>query len=416
MNYVLVPDTQPTQTIRFLKYPDQSELEGGISPNGLYPIPGNMPVETWPSETGTLTLSQWQQDVNNAGGDRHSIVVKPGAGFIWETWQAKLIGANWQSSNGAKFNLNSNALRPDGWTSGDAGGLPMFPALVRFDECQRGMVEHALRLVVKSSRQAYIYPATHYASTLTGVNYPSMGQRLRLRSSFVIPNTWTVYEKAVALALKKYGAMVADNGNFFSVSVCPDQRFPSNAFDNLSSIGVSSFDVIQSTGPLEGPRTAGAPGCDAGSDQLMEPGMTASLHGTVATTGPAPAVQWKKYSGPGTVTFGNPALANTNATFSLPGRYTLMLSASDGVHAVAYDAMVVDVRHTIDLVRSGNDMLLRFASATGRTYRVERSPNGTANTWIVLADNVAGTGALVQVTHANAVNLGRQFYHVLVLP
>ena len=148
MNFVLVPDNQPTVPINFFDYPNESDLDGGTFPNGLYPIPPNLPVETWPSDTGGLTLSQWQQDVNGDGGDRHAIIVKPGTGFIWETWQAKLVGSNWEASNGAKFNLNTNGLRPAGWTSGDAAGLPMFPALVRFDECERGVVEHAMRIVV----------------------------------------------------------------------------------------------------------------------------------------------------------------------------------------------------------------------------------------------------------------------------
>jgi hypothetical protein len=112
MNYVLVPDNQPTQSIYFFNYPDESDLDGGVSPNGLYPIPLNMPIEGWPNQSGSLTLSQWQQDVNKTGGDRHSIIVKPGAGFIWETWEAKLVGSAWQASNGAKFDLNSNTLRP----------------------------------------------------------------------------------------------------------------------------------------------------------------------------------------------------------------------------------------------------------------------------------------------------------------
>ena len=86
--------------------------------------------------------------MNNTGGDRHAIIVQPGIGLIWEMWQAKLTGTNWQSSNGAKFDLTTGALRPVGWTSADAAGLPMFPALVRYDECQRGMVEHACRIVV----------------------------------------------------------------------------------------------------------------------------------------------------------------------------------------------------------------------------------------------------------------------------
>ena len=138
-------------------------------------------------------------------------------------------------------------------------GLPMFPALPRYDECERGMVEHACRLVVKRTRRQYIYPATHYASTTpaTQTNVPAMGQRLRLKSSFVIPPTWTKEEKAILLALKKYGAIVADNGNFFSISVTPDDRWPANAFSHLSTVGITNFEVIQTTGPTEGPRSAG---------------------------------------------------------------------------------------------------------------------------------------------------------------
>src|SRR5438132_3420143 len=282
MNYVLVPDNQARVTIPFVDYPDESDLDGGTFPNGSYPIPSNMPIETWPRGTGTLTLQQWQMDVNNTGGDRHGIMVAPGVGSIWETWQMKLTQNGWQASNGAKFDLNSNALRPAGWTSGDAAGLPMFPALVRYDECQRGMVEHALRLVVAKTRREYIYPANHYASTIpaTSTNYPAMGQRARLKSSFVIPSGWTTEEKAVLRALKKYGAIVADNGGFFSVSVCPDDRFSSTAFNNLSTIDVNNFEVIQTTGPNEGPRSPGALTVDAGADQNVST-LNTTLSGTV---------------------------------------------------------------------------------------------------------------------------------------
>src|SRR5437763_5249876 len=241
-----------------------------------------MPIETWPRGTGSLTLQQWQMDVTNLGGDRHGIIVAPGAGSIWETWQMKLTNGGWQASNGAKFNLNSNALRPAGWTSGDAAGLPMFAALVRYDECERGAVEHAVRLCVPKTRKEYIYPANHSASSIpaTSTQYPAMGQRFRLKSSFVVPSTWTIEEKAVCYALKKYGAIVADNsGGFFSISVCPDNRLSSNALDNLSTIDVSNFEVIQSTGPAEGPRSSGAPTANAGPDQTAN-GLSATRTGT----------------------------------------------------------------------------------------------------------------------------------------
>ncbi len=288
MNYALVPDNQPDISIPFFNYPAESDP----SP---YPIPSNLPVEGWPRATGTLTLNQWQQDVNNTGGDRHAIIVKPGAGTIWETWLTRLTATGWQASNGAKFDLKSNTLRPAGWTSGDAAGLPMFPAVVRYDECERGMVEHAIRLVVKRTRVGPIYPATHQASVgnTTDPNIPAMGQRLRLKAGFVIPESWSTEEKAVLRALKKYGAIVADNGGFFSISVCPDDRFPATAFDNLSSVGINNFEVVQSTGPNEGPRSPGAPVVNAGADLAAVVNTPVTLGGTVTAPGGGACRPWR---------------------------------------------------------------------------------------------------------------------------
>lgn len=367
MNFVLVPDNQPMVPIGFVDYPDESDP-------GPYPIPANMPIETWPLETGTQTLLDWQQDVSSIGGDRHAIIVQPGAGIVCETWQAKLVGSAWEASNGAKFDLNSNAMRPAGWTSGDAAGLPMFPALVRYDECERGMVEHALRLVVKRTRKAYIYPANHYASTTTAAqtNIPAMGQRLRLKSGFSIPANWTKQEKAVLLGLKKYGAIVADNGGFFSISVTPDDRWPTGSFDHLSTIGITNFEVIQTTGSTEGPRSPGGPVTHAGGKQMVTTGSSANLNGRVEFSGRAPTIQWRAYSGPGRVIFGNPSQTNTTATFDAPGIYTLLLSADDDVHAVSYDAVVVTVGLTITAARSGTYVNLSW---TGESplYVVEQA-------------------------------------------
>ncbi len=382
MNYVLVPDNQPLVPINFFNYPDESDLNGGISPVGLYPIPTNLPVESWPRGTGTQTLSQWQRATNS--GDRHAIMVQPGSGFVRETWLTQLLGTNWEASNGAQFDLNGNELRPDGWTSGDAAGLPMFPALPRYDECERGMVEHACRIVVKKSRKEYIYPATHDASSTpaTQTNVPAMGQRVRLKSSFVIPNNWLKEEKAVLLALKKYGAIVADNGNYFSISVTPDDRWPANCFNNFTSISITNFEVIQTTGPNEGPRSPGAPAANAGLDQSAPIAQPVPLQGFVSYTGALPVIQWKLYSGSGTVTFGNPAQTNTTASFSAPGVYTLMLSADDGVHAVAYDAMVVTVTQGIRvaIAPAGANVNLTWTGGSP-PYVVEAADSLSPSSW-----------------------------------
>ena len=260
MNFVLVPDRQPLVPLRFVQYPGESDLNGGKSPFGLYPIPANLPIECWPAQTGRQTLLQWQ--TNKSGGDRHAIIVQPGSGRVWESWTTRRAGTDWQAANGAIFDLNSNALRPDGWTSGDAAGFPMFPALVRYDECERGMVEHACRLVVVHTRAAHIYPATHHTSGYTGADYPAMGQRLRLKAGYAIPAGWTKQEKALLLGLKKYGAMVSDNSSsFFSISITPDDRWPANAFADIArvGIGITNFEVIQTTGMNEGPRSPRTP-------------------------------------------------------------------------------------------------------------------------------------------------------------
>jgi len=383
MNFVLVPDNQPRRLIGFFNYPDESDLDGGTGTNGLYPIPTNLPIEEWPAGTGSQTLFQWQ--TNNDGSDRHAIMVAPGAGFIWETWETFLAGTNWEASNGAKFNLDTNGLRPAGWTSGDAAGFPMFSALVRYDEAERGMIEHACRLVVKKSRyNTYIYPATHYAapSGNTNTNLPCMGQRLRLKAGFIIPASWTTEEKAVLKGLKKYGAMVADNGSFFSISVTPDNRWPSGCFDHLTSISATNFEVIQTTGPNEGPRSPGAPTAYAGPDQAVRFGQPATLPGFVSDSNTTPVIQWISYSGPGTVTFGNAAQTNTTATFSAPGVYTLELSANDGVHAVACDAAVVTVSNVIAMAaaRSGLNLNLSWTGGTP-PFVVERTGALPAGSW-----------------------------------
>jgi hypothetical protein len=291
----------------------------------------------------------------------------------------------------------------------------MFPALVRYDECQRGMVEHAVRLVVKRSRESFIYPATHQAGSTTLANVPAMGQRLRLKASFVIPSTWTRESQAVALALKKYGGIVADNGGFLSFSVCPDDRFAAGAFDNLSTIAVSNFEVVQSTGATEGPRSTGAPAATAGVDQAINFGATATLAGHITSTG-SPTVLWKMASGPGTVTFGNTAQAATTATFSLPGTYILMLNADDGVHAVARDAVTINVVLPSTGFRSGNNFVVQFPTISGRTYRVEESADTSTSSWTTTVDNIAGSGAVQQISVAGALANQHRFYRVRVLP
>jgi hypothetical protein len=410
MNFVLVPDIQPLVSNKFVTYPGDSDLNGGKSPYGLYPTPTNLPIEEWPTGTGTQTLAQWQTN-NTTGDDRHSIIVQPGAGFIYETWNALRVGTNWQAANGAIFNLNTNGLRPDGDTSGDAAGFPMFPALVRYDECERGAVEHACRLVVVKSRSEHIYPARHDAGSVAAsqTNYPAMGQRLRLKASYVMPANFTKEEKALVYGLKKYGAMVSDNSSsFFSISITPDDRW-GTAFSHLTgseAIAVTNFEVIQTTSTNEGPRSPGAPTANAGPDQSVLLAGGAQLQGVVNFSASAPVISWKLYSGPGTVTFANAALTNTSASFTAPGVYTLMLSADDGVHAVAYDAVVVTVINGIAMSLSVNGANANFSWIGGSPpYVLQQSDTLPASSW----DGVVTTS---QTSAAVPLSTGNHFFRV----
>jgi hypothetical protein len=256
----------------------------------------------------------------------------------------------------------------------------MFAALVRYDECQRGMVEHAMRIVVRRTRVGPIYPATHKASVgnLTDPNIPAMGQRVRLKSSFVIPDSWTIYEKSVLRGLKKYGAIVADNGNFFSISVTPDDRYPANAFSHLSSITITNFEVVQTTGANEGPRSPNPPQANAGEDSTGVPNTPLQLNGSASN---ASTVEWKMYSGPGQVTFSDAARTNTTANFSATGTYTLVLKAGDDIHTPAFDAVQVSVGQTIaplsiQISRSANTVTLNWAIGTPPTIEESSNPAG----------------------------------------
>lgn len=251
------------------------------------------------------------------------------------------------------------------------------------------MVEHALRLVVKRTRQEFIYPARHYASSTlaASTNVPAMGQRLRLKSTFVIPDNWTIEEKAVLRAFKKYGALVADNGNFFSISVTPDDRWPANAFDHLSTISITNFEVVQTTGPAEGPRSPNPPVAFAGNDQSSPFGAAVQLQGFVSfdLSNPPSTISWQFTSGPGPVTFGDATKTNTIATFGAPGSYSLMLNADDGVHAVARDAVVVTVTPSIVLTiaQNGTNATVTWTGGTA-PFVLERTDELSLPRWSAL--------------------------------
>jgi hypothetical protein len=235
MGFILVPPDQERVPVELVTYPAESD-------EGPYPIPDDAPIENWPLDGRTLAGAQAAKE----RGDRHVLVVDPVNRMLYEFYQARKTENGWQAACEATFDLKTNALRPAGWTSSDAAGLPIFPAVIRFDECRRGMVEHAMRFTVRRTRRAYVYPATHHASRLTDETLPRMGERFRLRQDFDVSG-FSPHVQAILKGLKKYGMFVADNGGDWRLSVAPDSRI--EGLDELRKLRGSDFEVVQTTGP-----------------------------------------------------------------------------------------------------------------------------------------------------------------------
>lgn len=241
MSFILVPPDQKKIDVKLVSYPDESD-------KGPYPVPDNVPIEGWPSNYirrkggDKITLDDVQRDKLKENGDRHAVVVDPTNRMLYEFYQMKKTDQGWQAACAAIFDLKSNKMRPDGWTSTDAAGLPIFPATVRYDELQRGLVEHAMRVTVVKTRRAYVYPATHFASKLTDENLPRMGERIRLRQDFPV-NDFPPEMQAILKGLKKYGMFVADNGIDWAISIAPDPRIKV-LHEEFRRLKGSDFEVV----------------------------------------------------------------------------------------------------------------------------------------------------------------------------
>ena len=221
MGFILVPPDQKRVNVRLTGYPDESDP-------GPYPVPDNTPIEGWPGscqQSGSGKAAALEDIQRYGGGDRHGIVVDPVRRVLYEFYVLRRTDQGWEAAQATVFDLKTNKLRPSGWTSADAAGLPIFPAVVRYDELQRGVVEHAMRVTVRKTRRAFVSPATHYASPHTNPEYPRMGERIRLKASFDISG-FSLPVRTILAGLKKYGMLVADNGIEWAISVAPDPAFP----------------------------------------------------------------------------------------------------------------------------------------------------------------------------------------------
>ena len=218
--YTVVHNSTPKLNINFTAYGEESDA-------GPYPIPLTAPIEGG----------------SNSDGDRHVLAVDTDNCKLYEMYRAFPRNGGWEADSGAIFDLRSNALRPAGWTSADAAGLPILAGLARYDEVASGQMNHALRFTVGHTQRKYIYPARHYASDSIDQNLPPMGLRLRLKADF---DTSRYYgqSKVILETLKKYGMMVADNGADWFISGATDTRWVDADLDQLKGIPGSAFEVV----------------------------------------------------------------------------------------------------------------------------------------------------------------------------
>jgi hypothetical protein len=210
---------------------------------------------TWPAESdaGPYPIPATPKiEGAGAAGDRHILMIDTSACRLWELFAAQKTTSGWRAGSGAIYDLRSNALRPDGWTSADAAGLPIYPGLARYDEVAAGLIAHALRFTVPETRKAHIYPARHDASSLTGTSYPPMGLRLRLKANVDISG-FGAQSRVILVALKRYGMILADNGSAYYVSGAPDPRWDDDDLHDLHAIKGSMFEVVNTTGFVNGP-------------------------------------------------------------------------------------------------------------------------------------------------------------------
>ena len=208
----------PRSRVTF-EYSDESDHVG-------YPIPKRVHIE--------------------GGSDHHALLLDKSACRLYELGGLERQNGRWHAWAGATWSLRSNRVRPAGWTSADAAGLPIFPGLARWDEARRGVIDHALRFTVSRTRRAYIYPARHYASSLTDPNLPPMGLRVRLKASFDLSG-FPRQARIVLIALKRYGMIVADNGSDWYISGAPSPGWSNDQLRTLDRVKGSDFEVVDTS-------------------------------------------------------------------------------------------------------------------------------------------------------------------------
>jgi hypothetical protein len=361
--YTSAPGSQAAVSIDF--------YYGSQSDPGPYRLPPDSPIE--------------------GGGDHHVLVVDRDRCLLTEVYDAtKLSDTAWDAGSGAIFDLNSNALRPDGWTSADAAGLPILPGLVRYDEVLAGEIAHALRFTAAQTQRAYLWPARHYASSNTNVNVPPMGARVRLKQSVAISG-YAPEVQVILLAMKRYGMFLADNGSNWYINGAPDEGWDNDMLRELRYIKGSDLEFVDESSlmvhpdsgqarstppgtPTAGTPTAGTPPPMHTPPPTLTPTQTATATLTLTPT-PRPSCQPRPP-------------ARVDVVRTTPGQYTVTVAAGVGsgaphnrLRALRFGAAVnASIRLNGQAVASGTRV--PFA-------------NGAEQATFVVARTAAGAGATV---------------------
>ena len=373
--FITVPGTQ-------IKYPATFTYASDSDP-GPYAVPLTAPIEGGSQSTG----------------DRHAIAIDTDNCILYELYAAYPKAASWQAGSGAIFNLTSNALRTETWTSADAAGLPIFPGLVRFDEILTGEIRHAIRFTVPQTQRAYVWPARHYASSLTDPKYPPMGARFRLKPGFDISG-FSAANQVILRAMKTYGIILADNGSAWYISGAPDSRWNNDDLRNLGKVTGADFELVDASTLMVDPNSGQAR--QSSVTVAVSPGSASVL---VSTTKQFSAVV--QGSTDQSVTWSVNGIAGGNSTSGFvsdtglysapaqapsPATVTLRATSKAAPGAVGSATITITAPQPVSVTIAPTSVSLALNRTQQFTATVRNSTN-TAVTWKV--NGVAGGNATV---------------------
>ena len=343
--FVTVPGGQPRVPLTF-EYADESDP-------GPYPIPREVPIEGGAESQG----------------DRHVIVLDRDRCRLYEVYSAyPQADGSWRAGSGAVFDLGSNQLRPKGWTSADAAGLPILPGLVRYEEVAAGEIRHALRFTVPQTERAYLWPARHFASRLTDPKYPPMGAWFRLRADFDVSRLSPPVQ-VIARALQRYGMILADNGSSWFISGAPDERWRNDILRELLTIRGVDLEAVDVSGlirdvdsgeTLTTAEPAEVRNAASGEAGPIAPGQIVSIYSTNFSAGPGSPI------GPTSVLFGDRAAA-------------VLYDSEQQVNVVVPYGITGKVRITVS--RGGKEVLNVVSTIAGAAPAIFVTSDGRAASW-----------------------------------